>query len=94
MVSLGELDKSLSTLDGIEEYALRQTSPDTYRLQLVSPRSDKNVMEEQAVSILRDLYGKDATIEIVFKAAIPPESSGKYSLAKTAFPVNIKNYLE
>jgi phenylacetate-coenzyme A ligase PaaK-like adenylate-forming protein len=94
LVSLGELDKSLSSLDGIDEYSLWQTSPDSYRLHLVTSRADKNIIDEHAASILRNLYGPDAATEVVFKAAIPPESSGKYSLARTAFPVDIKSYLE
>ena len=94
LVTLGELDKELCSLEGVDEYRLRQTTPDTYRLQLVSPRSDKHNLEEQAISVLRNVYGQDANIEIVFKNAIPAESSGKYSLAATSFRIDIKSYLE
>jgi hypothetical protein len=65
-----------------------------YGRHLVTSRADKNIIDEHAASILRNLYGPDAATEVVFKAAIPPESSGKYSLARTAFPVDIKSYLE
>lgn len=94
LVSLGELDTALGSIEGIDEYSLQQTSPGVYRLQLVSTRSDKNIMEEQAIFVLQDLYGNDAAIEISFKAAIPSESSGKYSLAAASFPIEINSYLE
>lgn len=93
-VTLGELDKALSSLEEVDEYQLRQTTPDTYRLQLVSPRSDKHILEAQAISVLQDVYGKDAAAEIIFKNGIPAESSGKYSLAAASFHIDIKSYLE
>ncbi len=93
LVTLRQLDESLSSIDGINEYSLEQASPKQYMLRLVTSRRDKKLMKEQAYSILKKVYGNDAETEIKFEKAIPPESSGKYSLAKTSFPVDFKSCL-
>lgn len=94
LVTLGELDTALSILEGIDEYSMRQNAPGSYLLELVTSRSDKNIIKEQAISILRNLYGRDGTVNVSFTTAIPPDVSGKYSLAKTTFPIDIKSYYE
>jgi phenylacetate-coenzyme A ligase PaaK-like adenylate-forming protein len=92
LVSLRELDESLSVLDGIDEYSLEQLTRSVYHLHLVSQRRDKDSLNKQAAAILEKLYGEDAEISVVYKDAIAPESSGKYSLAKTSFPLEITSY--
>jgi len=93
LVSLRELDKALSVLEGIDEYRLEQPGEGVYRLYLVSQRRDKDGLSEQASEILKGLYGQDAEVSVSYQDAIPPEDSGKYSLAKTLFPVEIEHYL-
>ncbi len=93
LVTLKQLDESISVLYGINEYSLEQISTKEYLLRLVSSRRDKKLMKEQSTSILKTLYGSDAEPLIRFEKAIPPESSGKYSLAKTSFPVDFASYL-
>jgi phenylacetate-CoA ligase len=92
LVSLRELDESLSVLDGIDEYSLEQLTRSVYHLHLVSQRRDKESLSQQATAILEKLYGEDAEISVVYEDAIAPESSGKYSLAKTSFPLEITSY--
>lgn len=94
LVSLRELDLALSGLEGIDEYRLEQPAKGTYRLHLASRRRDKAKLSQQATSVLKGLYGREAEVSVEFKEAIPSESSGKYSLAKTLFPVNIEHYLD
>lgn len=93
LVSLGELDRNLSVLEDIDEYRLEQPREGVYSLYLVSPRRDKDRLEEQASKVLKGLYGQEAEVSVSYQDAIPPESSGKYSLAKTLFPVEIAPYL-
>ena len=93
LVSLRELDEALSVLEGIDEYRLEQVTGNTYRLQLASQRQDKDRLGEQASAILKGLYGKEAEISVRYEDAIAPESSGKYSLAQTLFPIAIEPYL-
>ena len=94
LVSLRELDKALSVLEGIDEYRLEQVAEGVYHLYLVSQRLDKDRLSEQASEILKGLYGQEAEVSVMYEDAISPESSGKYSLAKTFFPVEIEQYLD
>jgi len=94
LVSLRELDKALSVLEGIDEYHLEQVREGVYHLHLVSQRRDKDQLSKQASKILKWLYGQDAKVSVMYQDAISPESSGKYSLAMTLFPVEIENYLD
>jgi phenylacetate-coenzyme A ligase PaaK-like adenylate-forming protein len=94
LVSLREVDKALSVLEGIDEYRLEQVAEGVYHLYLVSQRLDKDRLSEQAAEVLKGLYGQDAEVSVMYQDAISPENSGKYSLAKTLFPVKIEHYLD
>ncbi len=93
LVSLRKLDKALSVLEDIDEYRLEQARQGVYHLYLASQRPDKDRLKQQASEILKRLYGQDAEVRVIYQDAIPPESSGKYSLAQTLFPLEIENYL-
>ena len=73
---------------------MEQVAECTYHLYLVSQRLDKNRLSEQASGILKGLYGRGAEVSVTYQEAISPESSGKFCLAKTAFPVEIEHYLD
>ena len=93
-VTLKELDDTLSTVPGFEQYKLEQTDPHTYRLQMVAGTSDKAALERPALTVLKDLYGSDSTIEIHFVKDLAPESSGKYLISTARFPIDIERYLD
>ena len=93
-MTLRELDNTLSVLKGIDEYQLYQIIDDAYRLHLVSQRTDKYELSEEAKKKLKDLYGKEARISTVFDTTIAPETSGKYCLAQNIFPIEIKSLLD
>ena len=94
LVSSRELDNNLSILDEIDEYKLEQISPDSYDLHIASRQPDKQQLSESAVSVLKGLYGKEAKISVIHEDKIPPESSGKYRISKTLFPLKIEDYLQ
>ncbi|HEX9976866.1 MAG TPA: hypothetical protein VGA82_06405 [Dehalococcoidales bacterium] len=93
LVTLRELDDTLSVLGGIDEYRLYQVATDTYNLHLVSQRPDKDTLTEEASARLKKLYGQEAKVSVIYAASIPPESSGKYQVSKTTFPIEIDRYL-
>jgi phenylacetate-coenzyme A ligase PaaK-like adenylate-forming protein len=93
LVTLSELDQAVSTLEGIEQYQLIQTAPGMYELHLVSRRSDQDRLSDEASILLQNLYGHEAGITIIFDVDIAPESSGKYLIARTLFPIELDNYL-
>lgn len=94
LVSLRELDNTLSVLKGIDEYRLEQVASGAYNLYLVTQRPDKDRLGEEAAEILKGLYGKEAKIAVIYAAAIAPENSGKYVISKTLFPIEIEEYLD
>jgi phenylacetate-coenzyme A ligase PaaK-like adenylate-forming protein len=94
LVTLRRLDDALSALDGLDEYRLEQPSPGVYVLYLAAPRRNAGEIGKEATEILRHLYGQEAGITIVPQEFLDPEDSGKYCLAKTLFPLEIKDYLE
>ena len=89
MVTLRQLDDALSILEGVDEYKLDQHAKDGYRLHLVTQRADKNKLGKEAREILSQLYGEEAKISTVFQTAIAPETSGKYNISRTLFPLEL-----
>jgi hypothetical protein len=94
LVSLYELDSALSILDGVDLYKLNQTSPLSYELHLVAPEADHTRLGTQAAEVLKKLYGQEAKIAVIFDADIKPESSGKYLVSRTLFPIDLDKYLD
>ncbi|MFC1920121.1 hypothetical protein ACFLYQ_00170 [Chloroflexota bacterium] len=94
LVTLRKLDNAISVLDDIEEYSLEQVSATEYDLYLVSRRQDKNKLSGEASDILRELYGDKAQISVIYKKALSPADSGKYSIARATFPIDINGFLE
>jgi phenylacetate-CoA ligase len=94
LISLYELDNAISMLEGIDQYKLIQTDYRTHELHLVSQRNDKKRLGEEASAVLKDLYGRDASITVIYDTDIPPESSGKYLISRALFPIDLDNYLD
>ncbi len=94
LITLRQLDDAISALDGLDEYRLEQPSSGVYVLYLAGQRRDMGNFSKEATAILRQLYGQEADISIVPEEFLTPEDSGKYCLAKTLFPLDIKDYLE
>ena len=55
---------------------------------------DKERLREEAVELLKQLYGREASISVIYDMDIPPETSGKYLISKTLFPIDLDNYLD
>ena len=94
LVTLLELDNTIGVLEGIDMYKLIQPDARTYELHLVSQRPDKERLSEDVLGVLRRLYGQEANIAVIFDTDIAPESSGKYLVSRTIFPVDLDDYLD
>jgi phenylacetate-coenzyme A ligase PaaK-like adenylate-forming protein len=94
LVTLRRLDEALGAITDLDEYRLEQPAAGVYTLYLVSQRQDRDNLSKEAVESLREIYGKEAKISIVYKAFLSPENSGKYCLAKALFPMSIANYID
>jgi hypothetical protein len=84
----------IGVLEGIDMYKLVQLDTRTYELHLVSQRPDKERLSEDVLGVLRRLYGQEANIAVIYDADIAPESSGKYLVSRTIFPVDLDDYLD
>lgn len=93
-VTLRALDTAMAEIDGITQYRLDQESLNAFVLVLVSDREDTRRLVEEASGVLRGLYGKEVRVSVVFKDALSPEDSGKYSMAKTCFQIEIERFLD
>jgi phenylacetate-CoA ligase len=93
-VTLLELDKSVSSLKGVEMYRLVQTEAAAFQLHLVSRQPDTAPLEAQAVEVLKGLYGQEARVSVVFEADMAPEVSGKYLLSRALFNIDIEKFLD
>jgi phenylacetate-coenzyme A ligase PaaK-like adenylate-forming protein len=94
LVTSRELDTNLSILNEIDEYKLEQSTKDSYEIHIASRQPDKQQLAASVTSILKKLYGKEAKISVIHEDVIAPESSGKYRISKTLFPLKIEDYLE
>jgi len=94
LVTLRELDNSVSMLEGVDEYKLVQVDPRTYDLHIASRRQDKGRLRRNATELLKDLYGRDSMVSVIFEAAIAPEASGKYLVSRAMFPIEVEEYLD
>lgn len=94
LITLSELDRNISDLGGIEEYKLVQIDELTYEMYLACSEKEKTYLSKEAERRLKNLYGTDAVIKVIFKKDIAPESSGKYLVSRALFPIDFEKYLD
>lgn len=94
LVTLFELDNGLSEIEDLVAYQLVQPDTGTYRLRVVSQNADEGQLNHKVTQTLKNLYGSEAKIEIVYEKDIAPEISGKYLLSKALFPLVVEDYLD
>jgi len=93
-VTLRTLDNAMGALTDIDEYRLDQVGPTSYILTLVSQNHSKDNLAADAKDILRSVYGEKAEISINYAEALSPEDSGKYTIARAVFPINVEDFLD
>ncbi|MCX5832060.1 MAG: hypothetical protein NT140_09275 [Deltaproteobacteria bacterium] len=94
LVTLHELDNIIGGLSGIDEYRLVQADKESYHLFIASQVNNKDELAWEASNKLKKLYGDGANISVSYENAISPESTGKYRLARTDFPIEVEDYLD
>lgn len=94
LVTLRELDEAVGELPCIDEYRLVQQGARSYELCLVGPMGDGDGYAARAVGLLKGLYGQEAHISLRREKSLSPDSTGKYRLAKTDFPLRAEDYLD
>ncbi len=94
LVTLRELDDTVSQIDKIDLYKLIQTGDGEYEIIVVTPLVEKTTLKNEVTEILREIYGKDAKISVIFAKDIAPEISGKYLVSRAVFDINLENYID
>jgi phenylacetate-coenzyme A ligase PaaK-like adenylate-forming protein len=93
-VTLRTLDDAMGVMTDIDEYRLDQVGSARYVLTLVSQNPAKKNLTADATDILRRVYGEKAEITVQYAKALSPEDSGKYSIARAVFPINVEDFLD
>jgi phenylacetate-coenzyme A ligase PaaK-like adenylate-forming protein len=93
-VTLRTLDNAMGILTDIDEYRLDQVDLTRYNLTLVSHNPAKDNLSTDARDILRNVYGEKAEISVTYAEALSPEDSGKYTIARAVFPINVEDFLD
>jgi phenylacetate-CoA ligase len=89
LVSHGQMDHALASVEGIEEYRLDQLSPQLVRLRIMTggSRLRQSVFSEAKEAMLA-LLGNDVEVMVEAVPSLFPEASGKFLLAKRHFPLD------
>ncbi|MCX7017361.1 MAG: hypothetical protein NTW86_33155 [Candidatus Sumerlaeota bacterium] len=89
-VTVNQVDKALSGLDGLFAYRVEQTGADSYHCRLVGETGAEAGLADAAVDILRNLFGAAAKVAVECVPSISPEPSGKHRLAFRREPVDVE----
>ncbi len=85
-----QLDETIASVEGIDEYRLDQESPERVRLRLMAGGSrPAEAVRSNARDALHSLLGDGIDIQVENVYTLPTESSGKFLLAKRHFPLDI-----
>jgi phenylacetate-coenzyme A ligase PaaK-like adenylate-forming protein len=84
-VSVKRVDDALATVEELLGYQVEQSAPRSYLVRYSAEEGSPADVAAAIASALARVYGEDATIATRREAAIPPEQSGKFRLARTAF---------
>jgi phenylacetate-coenzyme A ligase PaaK-like adenylate-forming protein len=88
LVTHREMDDALARIDGLEQYRLVQETLKKIQLEVVSEDGLGKRVAQDAVDILRGVFGRHVNIAVSEVNALLPEKSGKFLLAKRDFPLD------
>lgn len=83
-VTVRRLDESLADFAALDGYQVEQVGPCAYVAHVCLEGGDVHETERGIAAALAALYGAEASIEVRPEAAIAPEQSGKFRLARAA----------
>ncbi|MBM4149392.1 MAG: hypothetical protein FJ224_10150 [Lentisphaerae bacterium] len=82
-LTVGAVDAEIGALSGVLTYCVEQTAASAFALRIVPDGSaSAGELERAATAAMKRLYGRLAEVRVVTVAAIRPEPSGKYRLAR------------
>ena len=87
LVTHRQLDEALAQVDGLEQYGLVQETPISVRLDVTGEDGQGRRVVRDAEEVLRPLFGPGVGITAKEVSVLLPAPSGKFLLAKRAFPL-------
>jgi len=93
MITHGEIDDVLGTVEGIAQYRLVQETAGSVNLWLVGEDSGGRRAAAESSAALRDLFGAGIEVSVEEVSSIAPERSGKFLLVRRAFPLDTASIL-
>ncbi|RPI77091.1 MAG: phenylacetate--CoA ligase family protein [Desulfobacteraceae bacterium] len=93
-VTQGRVDRSLSSIDRLDEYQLIQPGRSTYELRYVTAASRPAWVGEQITDHLKAVFGPAAKISVRQAEAIRPDPPGKYRLSKALFDIDKDSFID
>ena len=87
LVTHRQLDEALARVDGLEQYRLVQETPISIRLDVIGEDGQGKRVARDAEEALQGLFGPRVEISAKEVPILVPERSGKFLLAKRAFPL-------
>ena len=87
-VTVKRVDDALAAAEGLLGYQVEQSGPREYLVRYTAEPQAEGVVAGAMPAILRAVYGPDARLTVRREAALSPEHSGKFRLARTSFEWN------
>jgi phenylacetate-coenzyme A ligase PaaK-like adenylate-forming protein len=89
LISHWQMDQTLASVDGIEEYRLDQLAPLHVRLRIMAGESRlRQSVFREAKEAMQTLLGDGIEVVVEAVSSLFPEASGKFLLAKRHFPID------
>lgn len=87
LVTHGQVDEAIAREERVAEYRLLQKSPTDVRVTVVAEAGEGAAAARGCREALQELFGPGIEVAVEPAAAIPPEPSGKFLLARREFPL-------
>jgi phenylacetate-CoA ligase len=84
-VTLGRVDGELAAVPGLASYQVVQSGPGEYAVRFTAEPGTEEAAAAAIPAVLRGMYGESAAVRVLPEAAIAPEPSGKFRLARASF---------
>jgi phenylacetate-CoA ligase len=93
MITHGQIDDALGTVEGIAQYRLVQETAGSVLFSFVGESEQGKRTATESSAALRGLFGPGIAVSVNEVSLIPPERSGKFLLVRRAFPLDTASIL-
>jgi phenylacetate-CoA ligase len=94
LLTHGQIDAAIARVPGVAQYRLVQESPRSVRLELAAEQGSGGRIRSPCGEAVRELFGPGVEVHAGEVDAIRPEKSGKFLLARRAFPLEVSRIVK